>query len=62
MAGVAFRKPSNAKFEPGSDTKKIMPRPTTQNIVRDMIGDVYALGMTSLHIYIKPTVDLYKSH
>jgi len=38
-----------------------MSRRTTQNTLRDMIGDVYALGMTSLRIHVKPTVDLYKS-
>ena len=60
MAGVAFRKPSNAKLEPCSDTNKTMSRPTDQNRVHDMIGNMYMSGGTSLRIHVKPTVDLYK--
>jgi len=37
-------------------------RPKYSVTVRDMIGDVYALGMISLRIHIKPIVDLYKYH
>jgi len=35
-------------------------RPTDQNRVHDMIGNLYTSGRTSLRIHVKPTVDLYK--